>query len=206
MERQQRDEWWHDHVFQRHAAQLTPRALIVGFLFGGLFSLTNLYVSAKAGVTFGMGLTASIVSYAMFRFAASKQSANRFHLLENNIVQTVAGAGGYMASAFTASLAAFMVVQNQIIPWWQAMCWCAALSCLGLVLAIPHKRRFVNDPIYPFPEGQACGVVLATLHQTPLASWRRSPRAKNALNQIRQSPHRCHRRRLCSQAWRLRAS
>ncbi len=170
MTSRQRDEWWLDQVFQRDAAQLTPRALLVGFLLGGLFALTNLYVSAKAGVTFGMGLTASILAFALFRVSSNANHTRPLHVLENNLIQTVAGAGGYMASAFTASLLALMVVQDQMIPWWQAMFWCAALSTLGLVVAIPLKRRFVNDTTYPFPEGQASAVVLSTLHQAPLAT------------------------------------
>ncbi len=169
MDSLQRDEWWRDAVLQVGVPQLTLRALLAGFLCGGALSLTNLYVSAKAGVTFGMGLTASIVAFAFFRLVASAGGASRLHVLENNIVQTVAGAAGYMASAFTASLAAFMVMQNQVIPWWQAASWCVALSLLGLLVAIPQKRRFVNNLDYPFPEGQACGVVLAALHECPIA-------------------------------------
>lgn len=168
MERQPCEKAHHPHIHPAPRWSLTPRALGLGFLFGSLFSLTNLYVSAKAGVTFGMGLTASILSYAIFRLVAKARSIREFNVWENIVVQTVAGAGGYMASAFTASLAAVMVVDSQVLPWWQAACWCGTLSCLGLVLAIPHKRRFVNDLSYPFPEGQACGVVLATLHRAPL--------------------------------------
>ncbi len=149
--------------------QLTTRAVLAGFVFGGLLSLTNLYVSAKAGVTFGMGMTASLLSFSLFHVAARGDRQRGLRVLENNSIQTIAGAGGYMASAFTASLAALMVVQDRVLPWWQAMSWCIALSCFGLLMAVPLKRRFVNDLSYPFPEGQACAAVLSTLHEAPAA-------------------------------------
>ena len=158
------------HEFRDGNSELTIRAILTGFAFGGLLSLTNLYVSAKAGATFGMGMTASLLSFGLFQFTAGGTPRRRLRVLENNIIQTIAGAGGYMASAFTANLAALMVVQDQVLPWWQAMCWCVALSCLGLVMAIPHKRRFVNDLSFPFPEGQACASVLSTLHQAHLVT------------------------------------
>ena len=38
------------------------------------------------------------------------------------------------------------------------------LSCLGVLVAFPMKRRFINDEQHPFPEGRACGVVLDALY------------------------------------------
>ena len=38
------------------------------------------------------------------------------------------------------------------------------LVVLGVMFAFPLKRRFINDEQLPFPEGQAAGVVLDSLH------------------------------------------
>ena len=38
------------------------------------------------------------------------------------------------------------------------------LSVMGVLVAFPMKRRFINDEQQPFPEGRACGVVLDTLY------------------------------------------
>jgi hypothetical protein len=35
---------------------------------------------------------------------------------------------------------------------------------LGVLVAFPMKRRFINDDQLPFPEGRACGVVLDSLY------------------------------------------
>ena len=40
------------------------------------------------------------------------------------------------------------------------------LSVLGVLVAFPMKRRFINDEQQPFPEGRACGVVLDTLYSS----------------------------------------
>jgi uncharacterized oligopeptide transporter (OPT) family protein len=42
--------------------------------------------------------------------------------------------------------------------------WNATMSLLGVLLAFPLKRRFINEEQMPFPEGRACGVVLDTLY------------------------------------------
>ena len=50
------------------------------------------------------------------------------------------------------------------MPWWQLIVWNAVISILGVLVAFPLKRRFINEDQLPFPEGRACGVVLDTLY------------------------------------------
>ena len=38
------------------------------------------------------------------------------------------------------------------------------VSIIGVLVAFPMKRRFINDEQLPFPEGRACGVVLDALY------------------------------------------
>ena len=40
------------------------------------------------------------------------------------------------------------------------------LSILGVLIAFPLKRRFINDEQMPFPEGRAAGIVLYDLHSS----------------------------------------
>jgi uncharacterized oligopeptide transporter (OPT) family protein len=44
------------------------------------------------------------------------------------------------------------------------MIWMVVCSVLGVLVAFPLKRRFINEDQLPFPEGRACGVVLDTLY------------------------------------------
>jgi uncharacterized oligopeptide transporter (OPT) family protein len=57
-----------------------------------------------------------------------------------------------------------MLVTGRIIPWWQMIVWMSVISMIGVLLAFPMKRRFVNEEQLPFPEGRACGVVLDALY------------------------------------------
>ena len=46
---------------------VSPGSAITGFLLGGILSATNLYVSAKTGITLGVGLTSVILAFGMFK-------------------------------------------------------------------------------------------------------------------------------------------
>ena len=57
-----------------------------------------------------------------------------------------------------------MLVTGRIIPWSHMIAWMCITSILGVLLAFPMKRRFINEEQLPFPEGRASGVVLDALY------------------------------------------
>ncbi|MBM4377154.1 MAG: OPT/YSL family transporter [Deltaproteobacteria bacterium] len=161
---QQKDDWWLANVYRGDMPQLTFRAAVTGFLLGGVLSATNLYIGAKTGWTLGVGLTSVILAYAAFRLAAQLRLAKDMSVLENNAAQSIATAAGYMTGPLVSGMAAYMWIENRLIPWWQMLLFNIVLSILGVLVAFPMKRRFINDEQQPFPEGQACGVVLDALY------------------------------------------
>jgi uncharacterized oligopeptide transporter (OPT) family protein len=167
--REQKDRWWLENVFRHDMPQLTLRAALTGFLLGCLLSATNLYVGAKTGWTLGVGLTSVILAFAIYR-VFSRLGARDMTILENNCVQSIATAAGYMTMPLTSGLAAYMWATNHVLPWWQILCFTIVLSVLGVLVAFPMKRRYVNDEQHPFPEGRACGVVLDALYQSTAAA------------------------------------
>ena len=90
--------------------------------------------------------------------------AKDFTILENNAMQSIATAAGYMTTPLISSLAAYMMVTNVIVPWWHMVVWMTVMSIVGVLVAFPLKRRFINEDQLPFPEGRACGVVLDALY------------------------------------------
>ena len=162
--REQKDRWWLENVFRGDMPQLTLRSAVTGFLLGGVLSVTNLYVAAKTGWTLGVGLTSVILAFALYR-VLSRLGARDMTILENNCVQSVATAAGYMTMPLTSGLAAYMWATNNVLPMWQIICFTIVLSILGVLVAFPMKRRFINDEQHPFPEGRACGVVLDALYE-----------------------------------------
>ena len=162
--REQKDRWWLENVFRGNMPQLTIRSAITGFLLGGMLSATNLYIGAKTGWTLGVGLTSVILAFATFKVLSSLRVARDMTILENNAMQSIATSAGYMTGPLISGIAAYMMVTNTLMPWWQMLVFNVILSLLGVLVAFPMKRRFINDEQAPFPEGRACGVVLDTLY------------------------------------------
>lgn len=162
--RSQKDTWWFNNIYRGDMAQLTLRSALTGFILGGVLAATALYIGAKTGVGIGVGLTSVILAFAMFKLLSQAGLAADFTVLENNCTQSIATAAGYMVSPLMASLSAFMLISGKIIPWWQMMIWMVIVAVLGVLIAFPMKRRFINEDQLPFPEGRACGVVLDSLY------------------------------------------
>ena len=162
--RAEKDEWWFTKVYRGDMAQLTIRSGLTGFLLGGILSATALYISAKTGISIGVGLTSVILSFALFRMLASVGAAADFTILENNCTQSIATSAGYVMTPLTSTFAAYMMLTGKVIPWWQMMIWLVVVSIIGVLVAFPMKRRFINEDQLPFPEGRACGVVLDSLY------------------------------------------
>ncbi len=167
--REQKDRWWLENVFRGDMAQLTLRSAITGFVLGGVLSATNLYVGAKTGWTLGVGLTSVILAFAAFRLL-STLGAKDMTILENNCSQSIATSAGYMTGPLISGIAAYMWIENRPLPGWQIFWFMVVLSILGVLVAFPMKRRFINDEQQPFPEGRACGVVLDALYTSAAAA------------------------------------
>ena len=120
------------------------------------------------GWSMGVGITSVILAFALFK-ALQKVGVSEFTVLENNAMQSIATSAGYMTMPLTSSLVAYMIANKVMLPWWQIIAWNSAISILGVLFAFPMKRRFINDEQHPFPEGQAAGVVMDTLHSSDAA-------------------------------------
>ncbi len=168
--RAEKDTWWLTNVFRGDMPQLTIRSGITGFFLGGILAATALYIVAKTGITIGVGLTSVILAFAMFRILHSAGLGSDFTILENNCTQSIATAAGYMVAPLGSSLAAYILVTGIIPVWWHMMVWMVVCSILGVLIAFPMKRRFINEDQLPFPEGRAAGVVLDALYTGSAAS------------------------------------
>jgi OPT family oligopeptide transporter len=162
--RAQKDEWWLNKVYRGDMPQLTLRSAVTGFLLGGVLAATALYIAGKTGITIGVGLTSVILAFAIYRMMNAVGFAQDFTILENNCTQSIATAAGYMVSPMISSLAAYMLVTGRIIPWEHMVAWMIVVAIIGVLLAFPLKRRFINEEQMPFPEGRAAGVVLDSLY------------------------------------------
>ncbi|MEX2186820.1 MAG: OPT family oligopeptide transporter [Pirellulales bacterium] len=163
---EEKDRWWLANVYKGDMPQLTIRSAITGMMLGGVLSLTNLYIGAKTGWTLGVGITSVIMAFAMFRTLQFTLNVREFTILENNCMQSIATAAGYMTAPMISSLAAYMLVTGTVVPMYHTMIWIIAIALLGVLFAFPLKRRFINDEQHAFPEGRAAGVVMDALHNS----------------------------------------
>jgi uncharacterized oligopeptide transporter (OPT) family protein len=166
MSLEEKDRWWLDHVYQGDMPQLTIRSALTGMGLGLILSLTNLYIGIMTGWTLGVGVTSVILSFSLFKLLSRIGLGSEITLLENNAMQSIATSAGYMTAPLVSSVTAYMLVTGRVIPLHQTMAWIVVLAILGVLVAFPLKRRFINDEQLPFPEGRAAGIVMDDLHNS----------------------------------------
>lgn len=160
---------WLEEVYQGdRVKQLTPRAVITGMLIGGVMSISNLYVGLVTGWGLGVTITACIIAFGVFKALEAVIPAYRkdhFTILENNTMASAASAAGYMASAgLVSAFPALMLTTGRNLLWWEMMAWLAAISLLGVFMAVPLKRQLINVDKLPFPTGTATAETLRSMH------------------------------------------
>src|SRR5215468_8177902 len=149
---------WYQQVYQGRGdrmAQLTWRAVLMGLALGGVLSLTNLYIGLKAGWGFGVAITASILSYAIWAALHRARIARTpMTVLENNCMQSTASSAGYSTGGtLISAFSAYILVNNQSMPMGLMFGWVFFLAVLGVTMAIPMKRTMINVDQLPFPSG-----------------------------------------------------
>jgi putative OPT family oligopeptide transporter len=135
-------------------------------LLGGIMSLSNLYVALKTGWSIGVSITAGILAYAIFSILLKLRIVrSAFGMLENNAMQSVASAAGYMTGGGTvAAIPALMMITGQPMAGWPMFFWISSIAMLGVIMAIPMKMQMINIEQLRFPTGIAAAETLKALH------------------------------------------
>jgi len=160
---------WLKHVYQGdRIPQLSFRAVVTGMLIGGVMSISNLYVGLKTGWGLGVTITSCIIAYALYSFIETifpPRPGKGFSILENYTMSSAASAAGYMSSAgLVSAIPALTLVTGRMMTTWEIMAWLAAVSFLGVFMAIPLKRQLINIDQLPFPSGIATAETLKSMH------------------------------------------
>ncbi len=160
---------WFEEVYRGRGdsmAQLTWRAVLMGSCLGGVLSLTNIYIGLKAGWGFGVAITASILSYAIWTSLLKVGLARTpMTILENNCMQSTASAAGYSTGGtLVSAFAAYIIINHQSLPLSLMLAWVFFVAVLGVTMAIPMKRQMINIEQLRFPSGIAAAETLRALH------------------------------------------
>lgn len=135
-------------------SELTVRALILGAVIAVVFTAANIYLGLKVGITIASSIPAAVISMGILR--AFKTGSIR----ENNIVQTVASAGGTLSAIIFVLPGLVMIGWWRGFPFWTTFLICALGGILGVLFSIPLRRALVVNSSLPFPEGVAAAEVL----------------------------------------------
>lgn len=147
---------------------LTARALGLGSLIGALMCLSNLYVGLKTGLAFPAALIACMVGLGAQRLL-SRWSPSRFgpalSLQETSTLQSTASSAGYSTGGtIVAASVGYLLLSGHHPPAWALMLWTLFSSGLGVVLALPLRRAFIQREALPFPSGQAAAAMARSFH------------------------------------------
>ena len=135
-------------------SELTIRGLLLGAVIAAVFTAANVYLGLRVGLTIASSIPAAVISMGILR--AFKTG----NIRENNIVQTVASAGGTLSSIVFVLPGLVMLGYWNGFPFWATFLVCALGGFLGVMFSIPLRRALVVNTPLPFPEGVAAAEVL----------------------------------------------
>jgi putative OPT family oligopeptide transporter len=138
--------------------EFTPKAVILGALFGILFGAVTVYLALRAGLTVSASIPIAVLAIAVFK------RLGKSTILENNIVQTIGSAGESIAAGVVFTTPAFLFIAGgaQYFKYLQIMTLAAVGGILGVLLMVPMRRALIvkEHGELPYPEGTACAEVL----------------------------------------------
>jgi uncharacterized oligopeptide transporter (OPT) family protein len=164
---EQRDREWLATVYRGDKEKdLTIRAVLAGMVFGGLMSLSNLYVGLKSGWGLGVDIAAVVVIFAVFEALRGIGVVRRpFGLMENTMTMTVAVAASWISSAgLVSAVPALTMLTGYEFVWWQLTLLIAIVLYLGLFIAIPLKRQMIQVDSLRFPANIPTGETLLVMY------------------------------------------
>ncbi len=155
-------------VATQSGPELTPRAIIVGLVVAMIIGSAYPYCVLKLG--FGPNL--SVVS-AFFGFIALVliMRAAGTNARENNIVQTMGTSAGQTAFMCVLLAAFDMLNANGVLNppihlgTLQIFAWLCSASLLGILLAVPMRRHYIDEENLTYADGMAAGETILVVHE-----------------------------------------
>src|ERR1044072_7917103 len=139
--------------------EFTPRAIVLGALFGLLFGASAVYLGLRARLTVSASIPIAVLAISVLKRLGGST------ILENNIVQTIGSAGESLASGVVFTIPALIFLAPYgpaYFNYWQITLLALAGGILGVLMMIPLRRALIENEhgVLPYPEGTACADVL----------------------------------------------
>jgi len=138
--------------------EFSPRAIVLGAIFGIIFGAATVYLALRAGLTVSASIPIAVLAIAVFKRLGHST------ILENNIVQTIGSAGESIAAGvvFTIPALIFLNGGEQYFNYFNILTLSLVGGILGVLFMIPLRRALIvkEHGTLPYPEGTACAEVL----------------------------------------------
>lgn len=139
--------------------EFTPKAVVLGMLFGLLFGASTVYLGLRAGLTVSASIPIAVLAISVLKRLGGST------ILENNIVQTIGSAGESVAGGvvFTVPALIFLLPDGPAyFTYLQITMLAFAGGILGVLMMVPLRRALIvkEHGVLPYPEGTACAEVL----------------------------------------------
>lgn len=142
----------------QNVAEFTPKAILLGSLFGIIFGAATVYLALRAGLTVSASVPIAVLSIAVFK------KIGKSTILENNMVQTIGSAGESVAAGvvFTVPALLFLADGQEYFKYVTIFVLAAVGGILGVLFMIPLRQALIvkEHGTLPYPEGTACADVL----------------------------------------------
>ena len=156
----------------RPTGELNVRSVAVGVLVAAFVGTVYPYIVLKLGFGPTVSVVSAFIGYvvlgAVGAVFGAKFRGNRF---EYNIVQT-AGTASAQSAFMCVLLAAFDLLAakpelgfSMSLSAWQVFAWISVAGMLGVLLAVPLRKHYIDEENLRFPDGTAVGEAMVLLDQ-----------------------------------------
>lgn len=155
----------------RPARELTARAFVIAVLVAALMGAAEPAVVLRIGYGPNMSLVSAFLGFIAISLVglATGVRGTRF---ENNLVQTAGTAAGSGVGFMSVVLAAIDLLNQRglmslHLSSLQIFLWLAPAGLLGVLLAVPLRKHYIDQEDLVFADGTAAGETLLVLDQGP---------------------------------------
>lgn len=141
--------------------EFTVRAVLAGVVVAVIMGGSYPYIVLKLGMGPNVSVVAAFFGY-LFLGIAGLAMSRRSNRWENNIVQT-AGTSAAQTAFMCVILASFDFLGIEAPSKFEAFLWLFAASVLGILLAVPLRKHYVEDPDLSFADGLATAETVVVL-------------------------------------------
>lgn len=149
--------------------ELTLRAVVTGLVVAAFIGAAYPFVVLKLGFGPNMSVMSAFLGYIVVNLVVAPITRRKATRWEYNIVQT-AGTSASSGAFMVILLAAFDLLASKpstgshlTLSGWQIFLWLSVAGCLGVLLAVPLRKHYIDEEKLTFADGTAAGETLMVL-------------------------------------------